>query len=298
MAKKLLGVCVCLCVALCAPAAHGQDKQLVATARKTLQTYEKSVILLQAVLKMEIKGHDSVGREGKTQCLATIIDPTGLAVTALMNLNPKARSSRSGLEIDYQVQEVKYRLSDGTEVPARMVLKDEDLDLAFLAPQKPLDAATRAKIASIPLADAATGGETLDGTILIGRTDESTNYIATLNVGQIEAVLAKPRACYMNNKGTLGTPVFYQNGKILGFICQCVNTESDEGSQINKARSLLGIGNVYVLPAADVVKLLPQVREEIKKLDAEKKPEAEKKTTPEKKPGTATKTEAPKKAEK
>ena len=87
-------------------------------------------------------------QEQKTQCAAAIIDPSGLAVTSLTNLNPqkamaKIRIRRGGetqtLELDCQVQEVKYRLTDGTEVPARIVLKDEDLDLVFLAPQKPLD---------------------------------------------------------------------------------------------------------------------------------------------------------------
>ena len=143
MVKKSLCACVCLCLMAGALRAGGDDRPLVTTARKTLQTYGKSVILLAAVLKMEAKGIEGLEHEQKTQCTAVIIDASGLAVTALTNLNPASsmpsiRIGRGGssqtLVLDFQVQEVKYRLADGTEVPARVVLKDEDLDLAFLGP--------------------------------------------------------------------------------------------------------------------------------------------------------------------
>ena len=65
-------------------------------------------------------------------------------------LQPPRRKIAKTLDFDCPVQEVKYRLTDGTEVPARIVLKDEDLDLAFLAPLKPLTR-TQAKIAANPL---------------------------------------------------------------------------------------------------------------------------------------------------
>ena len=139
MLKKTLCAGVCLCLLAGALRAQSDEGPLVTTARKTVQTYGKSVILLAAVLKLEVKGFEGE-HEQKTQCTATIIDPSGLAVTALTNLNPtaKVRVGRGGsartVEIESQVQEVKYRLADGSEVPARVVLKDEDLDLAFLGP--------------------------------------------------------------------------------------------------------------------------------------------------------------------
>ena len=119
--------------------------------RKTLQAYDKAIVSLAAVVKIDAGGRGS--REHKTRCVGAIIDPCGLAVTSLTNLNPqsllKLRFSHLGgsqtLDFDCQVQEVKYRLTDGTEVPARIVLKDEDLDLAFLAPLKPLNAQRRRK---------------------------------------------------------------------------------------------------------------------------------------------------------
>ena len=74
-----------------------------------------------------------------------VIDPSGMAVASMTNLIPhgKTRMGTRTVEVECRVEEVKYRLSDGSELPARVVLKDEDLDLAFLALQKPLDATTR-----------------------------------------------------------------------------------------------------------------------------------------------------------
>ena len=169
MLKKMLGICACLCLMAGMLQAQTEDRQLIEAARKSLQTYDKAVISVAAVLKIEMGGSE---QERKTQCVASIIDPCGLAVTSLTNLNPqsllKLRFGRAGgaamPDFDCQVQEVKYRLTDGTEVPARIVLKDEELDLAFLAPLKPLDEQTQAKIAAIPVSDAAVQVDILDAT--------------------------------------------------------------------------------------------------------------------------------------
>jgi S1-C subfamily serine protease len=281
--------------------AQSDDRPLVTTARKTLQTYGKSVILLAAVLKMEAKGMEGLEHEQKTQCTAVIIDPSGLAVTALTNLNPagvlpKIRVGRGGssqtLELDFQVQEVKYKLADGTEVPARVVLKDEDLDLAFLAPLKPLDEATRAKIAVLPLGDAASQVESLDDVILIDRTTDDFNYIPTLDLGRISAVVSNPRTCYLLNGGAMGMPVFDGQGKVMGIVCQCIKPDKEEGGLMARIAAMTssGANSHLVLPAADVTKLVPQAKEEMKKAaDAEKKSGAAKKKTGEKKKSGETK---------
>lgn len=288
MMKRLLSVCVILCLAAGTIRAQSDDPQVVGTARKTLQTYDKAIISLAAVLKFEAKGVEIPGldQEHKTQCVAAIIDPSGLAVTSLTNLNPqnampKLRINRGGVpqtvELDCQVQEVKYRLTDGTEVPAQIVLKDEDLDLAFLAPLKPLNKATEAKMAVLSLGNAASQPELLDTTILIGRTNEDLNYLPMLNVGKIVSILSKPRTCYMNNSGGLGIPVFDRHGKVLGIICRCVKVESSEGNSLSRSTNLL---NQLILPVADMARLVPQAKEEMKKLaENEKKADAVEKKT-------------------
>jgi hypothetical protein len=287
MFKPMLGVCVVLCILSGVLPVRADDaQQLAETAKKTLQTYDKAIITLTAVIKIEIKGvgtdYSGQSHEQKTQCLATIIDPSGLAVAPLSYLAPTIRRSMGGqtIEVECQVQEVKYRLTDGTEVPARLVLKDDDLDLAFLAPLKPFDKATAAKISFVPLSEPATQPEVLDSTILISRTGEELNYIPTLNLGRILSLVSTPRTCYLTSGGSLGVPVFNRQGKLMGMICRCVKAEgSDAGGA--RGSTLVSPLSQLILPVADVMKLVPQVKEEAKKAaETEKKPGAAKKKHP------------------
>ena len=285
MFKQMLGVCVVLCIVSgILPARADDAQQLMETAKKTLQTYDKAIITLAAVIKIEIKGTESSGqsREQKTQCLATIIDPSGLAVAPLSYLAPTIRRSMGGqtIEVECQAQEVKYRLTDGTEVPARLVLKDDDLDLAFLTPLKPLDKATEAKIGFVPLSEPATQPEVLDSTILISRTGEDLNYIPMLNLGRILSLVSTPRACYLSSSGSLGVPVFNRQGKMMGMICRCVKAEASDVSGARGSALVSPLGQL-ILPVADVMKLVPQAKEEAKKaVETEKKPGAGKKKHP------------------
>ncbi len=86
MFKQAFRACVFLCLAAAALPARADDQQLVDTARNTLKTYDKAIITLSAVIKIEVKGSESSGQEHKTHCLAMFIDPTGLAVAPLTNL--------------------------------------------------------------------------------------------------------------------------------------------------------------------------------------------------------------------
>ena len=278
MFQKMIVACAALALTGGNVLAQADDQQTIDAARKTQKTYEKAIITLATVIKIEAKGAEIPGldQEHKTQCVAAIIDPSGLVVTSLTNLAPKIRLSRGGrsaIELECQVQEVKYRLTDGTEVPARIVLKDEDLDLAFLAPLKPLDKATKAKMSVLPLGDAKTAPDVLDPAIVIGRTGDELNYISTLNVGRIVAILSTPRTCYLGNMGGLGLPVFDRQGKVMGMICRCVKAEGGDSSVTSKSSALI---SQLILPVADIVKLVPQAKDEVKK-SAESEKKAEKK---------------------
>ena len=100
MVKCILGMCACLCLVAGTLQAQNEDRQLVDAARKTLKAYDKAIISLSAVVKIEAGGFGGGEQERKTQCVGAIIDPCGLAVTSLTNLNPQSllrlRFSRAG----------------------------------------------------------------------------------------------------------------------------------------------------------------------------------------------------------
>ena len=166
---------------------------------------------------------------------------------------------------------MKYRLTDGTEVPARIVLKDEDLDLAFLAPIKALDGPMQAKIAAIPLDNTTAPVDVLEPTIVVDRSSAGLNYIPTLGLGRVAAVLSKPRTCYLSNGGTLGLPVFNREGKIMGVFCRCISAEGGDSNNMNEVMSNLLATTRLILPVADIARLVPEAKAEMKKpADAEK----------------------------
>ena len=77
------------------------------------------------------------------------------------------------MSIESELRGIKLRLPDGSEVPARVVLKDDDLDLAFVAPNEPLSAAAKKQISVVKL-EAAKAAEVLDTIVELGRTARSS----------------------------------------------------------------------------------------------------------------------------
>jgi hypothetical protein len=259
MLKKLSIACVCFCLA--AGALYAQSDELIATARKTVKTYEKAVVSVATVVKQQA-GSGGQEREAKGYCQATIIDPSGMAVTSLTAIQPKGRAMIGGrgiVEVTSEVQEAKYHLQDGTEIPVRIVLKDEDLDLAFLVPLKPLDEGTKKKIAAVPMGDAATNLELLDSVIVLKRGGNAQDYVPMVALTRVVALLSKPRTCYITEITTHGSPAFGQDGKPLGLLVRL-------SGQLD-----------VLLPSAEVAKLVDQAKEEAKKPAEEKEEKADKK---------------------
>ena len=79
-------------------------------------------------------------QEQKLEALGTIIAEDGLTVLSLSRVDPTAtllsRMRAGGGTVNVNYTEVLILMQDGTEVPARLVLKDSDLDLAFVLPLK------------------------------------------------------------------------------------------------------------------------------------------------------------------
>src|SRR5688572_9881929 len=137
---------VILAIGFCAVyAGHAQD--IAGTARAVFKKHQTSVITLQLVIKSKMGfGGGSDARESRQEVSGTVIDPGGLTVVSLSSIDPTGmmQSFMSGLGDDdegskfrmqSEVSDVKLLMDDGSELPAEVVLRDRDLDLAFIRPK-------------------------------------------------------------------------------------------------------------------------------------------------------------------
>ncbi len=148
MSKLSLAVGTCVVLAATAVRMYADDQPSITSGRKVLKNSANALVGVAAIAKLQFKasGAGSQEKEVKIDCTSLVIDPTGLSVTSLTNLNPQngmgriRAQDRSGEPIDISIEcelhGIKMRLPDGADVPVRVVLKDDDLDLAFSCPER------------------------------------------------------------------------------------------------------------------------------------------------------------------
>jgi hypothetical protein len=240
--KKLWMVPAALVVAMGAVLAYG-DAATVSKAREVFNKHKDCVVMVSATVKVEATGDGrNLGtQERKGRVLGTVIDPSGLTVVSLSAIDPAVQMQGrtvQGVKVSAKSEhsDIKINLADGTEVPARLVLKDEDLDLAFLAPEKKDD-----KLSALAVqAENAPEPKELDEIICLSRMDKSLGQAPEVATGEIGGIVRKPRLFYVGGR-SLGGPVFTLEGKLLG-ITVAYKIESEGAVRMA----------AIILPAQDV----------------------------------------------
>ncbi|MBI4560323.1 MAG: trypsin-like peptidase domain-containing protein [Candidatus Hydrogenedentes bacterium] len=231
--------------------------------RAVIEQYKDAVVTVKLVIKMKLAmpGGPSQEDESKAEITGTVIDPSGLTVVSLSTTDPfsiyRVTMGDAGEEADRMqsdLSDVKITLSDGTELPAKVVLRDKDWDLAFIRPLKKLDAPT----AAVDLAQAASP-QILDEVLVLNRLGRVASRVNAAGVGRIEGIVAKPRTFYIPNQGlgrqTLGAPLFSLDGKVLGIaVLRAIRTEGSSGRFGRGSEGIMSI----VLPAGDVLETAKQ----------------------------------------
>jgi len=230
---------------------------VVAAARDVLSRHGDAIVTVSAVSKTLVAG---MGRqfgqadEQPVEARGVVIDPTGLTVVPYSSLDRSAGNSgftlyQDGEELKierrWSLSAVKLHLADGTELPARLVLKDADLDLAFIRP----DAIPPGKpIASLPLA-AAPALAPLDELILVSRLGQHLDRALTVRLDRVTAVMRKPRTLYLPGDAA-GTDVaaFAAHGQFVGIIT------------LRRTRAVTRSASaaVVIVPAEDVLEVARQ----------------------------------------
>jgi len=223
--------------------------------RSLVAKWQNAVIRIKIVAKMSMSydGKDST-EEQKNETVGCVIDPSGLVVTTLKETDPSSiieemTSDQDNVSVSAEITDVKYMMADGKEIAAKIILRDKDLDLAFLRPVKKLDA----PMASLDLSKPAKPA-LFDQIILLSRQKAVGNRAISVSLDRIASVLEKPRTLYIpDGYGDFGDPSFTMDGSLIGIT---VMKQLPKGS--STASAWKDTMAQVIMPAADIAEAANQ----------------------------------------
>ena len=250
MGRRLLAAVSTVLVCF-ATGAYAQTPEERAAARDLIAKHGDAVVFVLGTTKIRINqgGKEVPNPDQRLQSLATLLDSSGLGVMSLTALDPselasaqlsRGRGAGAAINVTMEASELRYRLADGREVPVRVVLRDKELDLAFLRPiEKP--SAPMAAIDTV-----AAKASVVDLVIDLERLPEIARWQAAARFLSVQAVLEKPRTFYFLTGGVAGSPVFDTRGRFVGIVLR-LKSESDAAN-----------APFIVLPASDIREVAKQ----------------------------------------
>jgi hypothetical protein len=230
---------------------HAAPEAQAAAGRALLKRYADAIVGVELVVTMRVKVGDRENppREQRIEINGTVISPTGLTVTTLAAVDPQAQfealrasqpAGRGPELVGVEFKEVKLRFADGREVPARFVLKDMDLDLAFMAPET--EEAGR-EYSHVKLSEAAQGA-VLSSYYFVARAPKTLQRVPLIRASEIVGIVEKPRRFFLLSDAAMGSPAFDPEGRVLGITVQHFANGRSNG--------------MIVLPAEDVAEMAKQ----------------------------------------
>ena len=239
--KTLLMLLLTLSI-LAAPTASAADISMIEAGRAIVARHKDAVITVQVVVKLKIQNQE---RETKNDVIGTVVREDGLTVLALSSIDPSALfGNMGGMQFDSEIVSIDFLLPDGTEIEAKEIIRDPELDLAFVRPvkkpEKPMAYIDLSKDGDV---------EILDYVVTLNRLGKVANRVNAATFEQIEGVVRKPRTFYVPSSSVTntnqGSIAFNLKGEVIGlFVLRSIR--SDGGA---RGDNVAGI----ILPAADVL---------------------------------------------
>jgi S1-C subfamily serine protease len=255
-----------LLIALGAASVLSTADELSEKGREVFKKNRHSVVTVQIVVKSKFSmgGMGAQANEARQDVTGTLIDPSGLTVVSLAATDPAQMMQNvmagmsdddSKYKLETELSDLKILLEDGTEVPAEVVLRDKDLDLAFVRPKAKLTAL----VAALDLHQSAKV-EILDQVIALNRLGNAAGRAHAASVERIAAVVERPRLFYVPETSytttALGAPAFTLDGKVVGlFVMRTLKGRSGGGMTGMQPGNITGI----ILPAEAILKAAQQV---------------------------------------
>lgn len=218
--------------------------------RKVFDARKDTVVTMRIVIAMSFGARE---QESEQEANATLISPDGVAVLALSAVDPLQMASDMNIaddEMTSRVSSLRMILPDGSEKPAEVVLRDKDLDLAFVR-------LTEKPAAPLTYVDTAQTGnpQILDNVVCIMQYGRVARRSHSAFVERIEMVVEKPR-------------LFYALGKHRDrhVVCSPVFTMADEFVGVGVMRMVSGATEpspdnimVIIVPGAQIKALMDQI---------------------------------------
>jgi hypothetical protein len=234
------------------------EDSAAAQARRIFANSRDAIVKVTGVATLRLTAADRPGmsipeREQKVRSDATVIDKTGLVVLSLSAIDParlldgRETNTPAGpmkMEASATVKELEIILADGTEIPATMVFKDTDADLAFVRPKADAPEVKGVTFAPVDLTSSGRAAAA-DPTVSVTRLDDVFNNEPALTMGQVSAVIERPRACFLTTNMVRSCPTFALDGTLLGI----------GAVRITKAQGQA----LVIVPASEIGKLVAQV---------------------------------------
>ncbi len=245
-----------------------QAEDLAEKARAVFKQNQHVVVTVELVIKTKfsMSGMPGQAREVPQDATGTVIDPSGLTVLSLSTTDPAQlmqsmmagadEEGESRFKVESELSDLKILLDDGTELPAEVVLRDKDLDLAFIRPKsKPAT-----PMAALDLTQAGKA-EVLDEVVALNRLGNAAGRAYAAAMERISAIVQKPRLFYIPETSmtttALGAPAFTMDGKPLGiFVVRSIKSRGGGMGMFSmQAENVTGI----IIPVADIAKAAKQV---------------------------------------
>jgi hypothetical protein len=243
------------------------------TVREVISKWQDVVITVKVVtnLRMIVEGREMNKMVNEAEATATVIDPSGLAVLSYSDIDPnriyneifkQAMSHGEGMpkfNMETEITDVKMLMAEGNEVPAKIIMKDRDLDLVFVRPAGKLTN-------PLPAIDLTQNSKPniADNIMILTRLGKIAGRIPSISVYRIEGIIKKPRTFYLIDQnafsGKLGAPVFSTDGKVVGIFLLKVTDHGAKGPGLSSmfgGASRLGFLPV-ILPSEDILEVSKQ----------------------------------------
>jgi S1-C subfamily serine protease len=227
--------------ALAAPLSAATEAE-AAAGREIVRKNADRIVSVELVVNAGAGRGGRGSAEQKVEVNATVISPTGLTVTSLAAIDPRVGRGRGSSDnSDSEFKEVKLRLADNTEIPAMVVLKDAELDLAFIAP---LAGTGPAKVFPYLNLEDAGKAEVLGTYFDMTRLPKNMQRAPVIQVVSVLGMIERPRKLILTTDQTLGCPVFDIKGKPLGIALAYLSNNTAI--------------QIVVVPAEDIVDMAKQ----------------------------------------